>query len=519
MKLRLLLKVLLLPILLGGLLLGQGVLASEPMQQVQFVTPRLIVNTSFLNVRSGPGIQYSVLLTVVGGTELPVLARARDNVWFQVSTVVGVGWVNIQYTIPRGSFELVPIINTSDISAFAVLPNVPASLALPAIINGQGGGGGGPVVVAPVAAAGVPSTGGPIRIVFDNGQRVTSVRPGERFRVTINVEAVNIRTEPSDGAPALGTLFRDISNDYTLVSSARDANGTEWFAVDAPDIGTGWVEGPKTRVRLSRVSGQVMVVTAQTLSLLDSPGGSGTNMPVLNNGDEVFLVGASQDGNFLQVELAGGQRGWLPSNALSARTDTPTDRIDLSKVPTSAASAAVVVQPSAPAGVVVVPTFPQSFGLDTPHVIVNTGFLNIRSGPGAQYTVLATVPGGTELPVLGIMKDRVWFLVQGVFGRGWVNSEFTLFRGSIDAVPVIHEATGIVSTPVAVVAASAVALYAAPGTNFGVIGNLAGPIEVPIVARTIDSQWLQLNTPLGFGWVLASQVILQGDLSLVPIVG
>ncbi|NWG15163.1 MAG: SH3 domain-containing protein [Chloroflexi bacterium] len=496
-------------------------MASEPMQQVQFVTPRLVVNTSFLNVRSGPGIQYSVLLTVVGGTELPVLARAKDNVWFQVSTVIGVGWVNVQYTVPRGSFDLVPIVNTSDISAFAVLPSVPSSLALPAIIEGQGGGG--PVVVAPVAAASVPSSGSgsPIRIVYDNNQRVTSVRPGERFRITINVEAVNIRTEPRDGAPALGTLYRDASNDYTLVSSARDAVGTEWFAIDAPDIGTGWIEAPKTRVRLSRLAGQVMVVKAQTLSLLDSPGGSGTNMPILNNGDEAFLVGASQDGKFLQVELAGGQRGWLPSDAITARTDTPTDRIDLSQVPTAAAASAatVVVQPDASAGVVVVPTFPQSFGLDTPHVVVNTGFLNIRSGPGAQYTTVATVPGGTELPVLGIAKDGVWYLVQGVFGRGWVNGEFTLFRGSIDAVPIIYEAAGTVSTPVAIVAASAVTLYAAPGTNFGVIGNLAGPVEVPIVARTIDSQWLQLSTPLGFGWVLASQIILQGDLSLVPIVG
>ena len=76
---------------LGMLAWGQIAIAAPEQQQAQFVAPRLVVNSSFLNVRTGPGIQYNVLITVVGGTELPVLARVSDNVWFQVSTVVGVG--------------------------------------------------------------------------------------------------------------------------------------------------------------------------------------------------------------------------------------------------------------------------------------------------------------------------------------------------------------------------------------------------------------------------------------------
>lgn len=518
-QLRLLLGVLLLSLVMMG---AQGVLAEAPQQQVQFATPRLVVNTSFLNIRSGPGIQYSVLLTVVGGTELPVLARAEDNVWFQVSTVIGVGWVNIQYTIPRGSFDTVPVVNTSQIGAITVLPNTPATLGL---VDGQGGGGGAPVpvVVASAAAASTsPSLGTPIRISYNNGQSVTSVRPGERFRVMVNVDAVNLREQPSMDARALGTLFAAPTVDYTLVSSARDAQGAEWFAIDVPDMGTGWIEGPKVRIRLSRLGGKVVVVNATTISLLDAPGGSGNNMPVLGSGDEGYLLAVSQDGNFVQIETIGRTRGWLPFNSVTTRVDTPTDMIDLSKIP----SVAVVPVVAAPVGTTVVTgvtsAFPQSYGLDTPHVVINTGNLNIRSGPGAQYTIVATVPGGTELPVLGIAEDRVWFLIQGVFGRGWVNSEFTLFRGSIDVVPTIHDisaAVGVISAPTATVASSAVTLYAAPGTNFGAIGSLPGPVEVTIVARTADSQWLQLNTSLGFAWVLASQVIVRGDLSLVPIVG
>ncbi len=269
-------------------------------------------------------------------------------------------------------------------------------------------------------------------------------------------------------------------------------------------------------MRLSRLAGQVYVVNAANVSLLDAPSGSGNNLPILTSGDEGFLVGVNREGNFVQLELGGGLKGWLPIGAVTVRTDTPTDRIDLSQVP---GAPTVTVTTGTIPGTTTTTAFPQSFGLNIPHVVVNTGNLNIRSGPGAQYSVIITVPGGTELPVIGMAEDRVWFLVQGAFGRGWVNQEFTLFRGSIDVVPIVHDFTGTLAAPVAVVAGSAVTLYAAPGTNFGVIGNLAGPVEVAIVARTADGQWLQLNTSLGFGWVVASQVIARGDLSLVPIVG
>jgi uncharacterized protein YraI len=163
---------------------------------------------------------------------------------------------------------------------------------------------------------------------------------------------------------------------------------------------------------------------------------------------------------------------------------------------------------------------PAAFSLDTPHVVINASFLNIRSGPGAQFTIVTTLSGGTEIAVLGMTPDNVWFLVLGAFGQGWVNSEFTIFRGSIASVPIIPytSAAGLLSNPTAIISGS-VTLYAAPGTNFGVIGTLTGPIEVAVVARTNDGVWVQLNTVMGFGWALTSQIVLRGDASLIPIVG
>jgi uncharacterized protein YgiM (DUF1202 family) len=496
-----------------GMLVGTQVSTAAPAEQSQFVAPRLVVNSSFLNVRSGPGIQYSVIITVVGGTELPVLARASDNVWFQVSTVVGVGWVNVQYTVPRGSFENVPIIPLSNVGPAVILPSTPVTLGLPDQQLGQGG------AIAPTTST-APVTGGRIRIDLGNGKS-TIIVPGERYRAVINVEAVNLRTQPFDGAPTLGTLFRDDTNDYPILGNAADKDGVGWIALDVADLGVGWIEAPKALIRLSRVSGTVVVVAGDAIALTDAPNGSGTNRPILSNGQEAFLVGISRDSNFVQIQLGDGTTGWVPFGAVVIRTGTPTDEVDLSQIPAAVAGNPTITTTLGQGGAVAPnAVVPAAFTLDTPHIVVNTSFLNIRSGPGAQFTTVTTVSGGTELAVLGIASDRVWFLVQGAFGRGWVNSEFVIFRGSIDVVPVIQNAAvvGTLATPTATISGP-ITVYAAPGTNFGAIGTLNGPLEVAVVARTADFNWIQLNTTLGYGWVQASQVALRGDTSLIPLVG
>ncbi len=271
-----------------------------------------------------------------------------------------------------------------------------------------------------------------------------------------------------------------------------------------PQFGTGWIEAPKLHIRLSAAFRTVMVVTADTIGMGDGPGTGSSTLPVITRGTEAFLVDISKDSNFIQLELAGGERGWIPFNSAEVRQGTPTDglQLDPNLIPVALGVTTTTTTQGVP-----------SYGLSVPRVIVNTAYLNIRSGPGAQYTTVATLSGGTELPVLGVAKDRVWYLVQGTFGRGWLNSEFAIFRGVYDNVPVINTDIIVaqVVQPVAVISAPTV-IYAAPGTNFGSIGTLSGPLELPIVARTVDAAWV------GFGWILSSQVVLRGDLSLLPIV-
>ena len=51
--------------LLVSLVMGTAVQVASDASQLAI--PRLVVNTSFLNVRTGPGPQYAVVVIVVGG--------------------------------------------------------------------------------------------------------------------------------------------------------------------------------------------------------------------------------------------------------------------------------------------------------------------------------------------------------------------------------------------------------------------------------------------------------------------
>ncbi len=454
-------------------------------QQPQFQSPIVVVNTSFLNIRTGPGAQYTVLATVVGGSEFPVLGVGSDGVWYLVSTPVGIGWVNVEFTLPRGNFGVVPEINVNTIGAVL--------LAAPE---------------APTIALQDPGQGG--------GSSFTSSATVERFRAAINVEFVNLRQSPADNAPAV-TILTPVSDrltDYAIVGRSVDSQRVEWVAIDVPNFGVGWVEAPKVITRLSARYATVMVVNATEFGLTSGPaGGSGEGLPIMRSGEEVFLIGNSGD-TFAQIETSDGRTGWIPFSVLRFREDTTSD-ILREQGDTRETIADAADQGGGQASFV----FPT---LAMPHVVVNTSFLNVRSGPGGEFTVVATLSGGDEAQALGISRDGFWFLVRGAFGTGWVDTDFVLFRGAIDNIPVIDPGAALeqatIETPVAIFSTS-LTLYAAPGVNFGAVGFVNGPGELPVVARTADGLWVQVSSPNGFGWVLANQVVVRGDPNLIPVVG
>jgi uncharacterized protein YgiM (DUF1202 family) len=379
-------------VLVLGLLMGGAASASDLEQQATFQAPLLVVNTSFLNVRTGPGVQYTVLVTVVGGTELPVLGRHPDGVWYQVNTDGGPGWLNIEFTLPRGDFSNVPLVEVGQTGA----PNVDlASL-------GQGGG-----FAAPVVSSGTGRIQG------------------------VSLIGRDLRAQPDYNALVLSrSVPNDPSTILPLLGTTTGADGTLWYNVNVPNIGVGWMDGVTLRV-LECAGMSVGKVTSQTPITFD--GISTRDSFLLNVDTEGFILGFTGANNsFYRFELVDGTVGLVSVTAVGRRTGVNNVCTGLPNVAANLGQGGGATDATTGTRT----TIPQ---LAANRVIVNTGFLNLRSGPSAAYSVVATVAGGTELIVLGRATDNVWFLVQGDFGQGWLNSQFALFRGDYSTVPVITE--------------------------------------------------------------------------------
>lgn len=475
------------------------VLAGENEQQSTFQRPILIVNTSFLNIRTGPGAQFTVLVTVSGGTELPVLGLARDDVWYQVSTRAGVGWVNIEFVIPRGDFSNVPYVDTSDLFNEAG-SSASAQAAADALDAVTGSGSS--------SSSNTPSSGS-----------TTTRRTNAREWGVSVIENHPARRNATINSQSPGTAVTNLNIIFTIID-AVSADGILWYLVDDPQLGRIWLESPKTRPRPFGCGVFSTVIFSSEVNPGKGPDGSGSldRNRTVRVGEEAYLLDA-RDGQY-RIELFDGADGWINAVDAAVRNDEDIFIPYCTEGPVFSPSTTTdseVTENTDEADSTVRTTRPRY--ITSPRVIINTSFLNIRSGPGAQYTVVTTLRGGTELDVLGIAPDGVWYLVEGSFGSGWLNNEFVIFRGDGSFLPEV-EVTGAVELDVPVVDIfNAISLFAAPDVTLGRIGTISGvQTDITIVARTADFEWLQIDTNIGFGWVLADEVVVRGDLSLVPVV-
>lgn len=451
-----------------------GVATAAPSSQdSRYATPVVVVNTSFLNIRTGPGVQYSVLITVVGGTTLPVLGIAPDGVWFQVSTQAGVGWLNSQYGLPRGNFQYVPVVQ-------------PPTITQPAVNPSFTGGAG----------------------AADDGATDVGFSSGRLWGLSV-VVGHDLRTTAGIAGKSIG--FLDGNNGVIYpVTNAAFVDGVAWVQIAVADLGPVWVEQSKSIFRPYGCGFSVVQMTQDRELAVGPDGTGGDKDKSIAAGQEAYLLDIK--GGLYKIELMSGGIGWVDEMGITIRDESKTTK------PNCVSAATVAAEGTGGSGENGGATSAAQPALAGAHVIVNTGHLNIRSGAGAQFNSVASVPGGTRLTALGFAPDGVWILVGGTFGRGWVNGDYILFRGDASSLPVVRETGGETALPVAQLTRT-ITLYAAPNLTLGVVGTLNAPGEYTVVGRTADSLWVQLTTPVGLGWVQADFVIVKGNTALIPVIG
>src|SRR5215207_1953360 len=113
----------------------------------------------------------------------------------------------------------------------------------------------------------------------------------------------------------------------------------------------------------------------------------------------------------------------------------------------------------------VVPALAQSNAM-----ISNASRVNLRSGPGAGYTIVTILSAGQQLTLLSSNADGSWYQVQTTGGLiGWVSSRY--ISANVPNIPLpVSQPTGNTS---GVVTSSYLNVRGGPGANFPDMGTLS----------------------------------------------
>jgi uncharacterized protein YraI len=145
-----------------------------------------------------------------------------------------------------------------------------------------------------------------------------------------------------------------------------------------------------------------------------------------------------------------------------------------------------------------------------PVAIVNTGTLNVRSGPGLGYGAIATLPQGFGVQLLARNAESNWVFIGLTNGvTGWVNVNYLYTRYRVRDLPVNNVAPASPLVPTARVnGIFALNVHTSPDPASAVIAVLGLDQTVDLTGRNFDASWAQIRLPNGvLGWVLAANVI------------
>lgn len=249
---------------------------------------------------------------------------------------------------------------------------------------------------------------------------------------------VNLRGGPSTSTASLGVIDKGIV--VTVQGASVFAGGRFWVPVSAPNLGSGWMAGdyllpvpistptstpasptttrtpgidaptqPPTRPAGGFIAGDSVRTTA-SLNLRDGPGTSYRVLAVLPKSATGEIMGAgveSGSNTFYPVLFAGKPAGYVAAAYLQPATSLPTARPTVSPTPTLAGVA----------------------------IRYTTSNVNMRTGPGTGYKIMATLPKGTRVSVMGTPRrsggyDWYPIAVYGI-GAGWVAGKFLSRTGPI----------------------------------------------------------------------------------------
>jgi uncharacterized protein YraI len=144
---------------------------------------------------------------------------------------------------------------------------------------------------------------------------------------------------------------------------------------------------------------------------------------------------------------------------------------------------------------------------------INTGALNVRSGPGVGYSSVAVVYKNQTVNLLGRNADSSWLKVSLYNGvEGWVNA--TLVNPSV----AISSLTVLVSTSTAHVAAGNLNVRSGPGATYASVAVAHNGDSLVLIGRNSAATWVKVRLANGTeGWVNVTLVATTISIASLPV--
>ena len=137
----------------------------------------------------------------------------------------------------------------------------------------------------------------------------------------------------------------------------------------------------------------------------------------------------------------------LPKPAVSTVIPTPTEYVAVSVTNSSALQATnTLLAPtetgtSTPISQIIdpTPTQSQSSVIGVPKIQVSSASVNVRSGPGTQYTKIGLAKPGTTAVITGKIEDATWYQIDFEGSSAWVSASVVQVHGVTDNIETVSE--------------------------------------------------------------------------------
>ena len=240
------------------------------------------------------------------------------------------------------------------------------------------------------------------------------------------------------------------------------------------------------------------------LRVRSGPGADYDIVAYLNNGDTVTVL--SVEGDWAQIRTADGQEGYVSTEFLQMEeadaADTAATAEDASAADTAEhAEAAGTAEEAAAAD-----TGAQAEGERSAVVSTSNGRLRVRSGPGADYDIVAYLNDGDTVTVLSVEGD--WAKIRTVDGQeGYTSAEYLIIEEAPAAEAATEaeseasaeagtaaeqeaEGTAVISTE-----SGRLRVRSGPGANYDIVAYLYNGDTVTVLS--IDGDWAKIRTENG----------------------